>query len=117
MQEAVKYSSLWSYMLKPSNLLAQGFENNRMAQQNLFKHMCNFGAQEDWRGQIIVVGSYPDVETTKDKCRLLNPTPMDYIAGYKMEDAIVGRALKRLTHRSLNFIDDSISNYVSVCSV
>ena len=31
MQKAFKYSYLFSYMLKPSHLLTQGFEKNRMA--------------------------------------------------------------------------------------
>ena len=47
MQKYVKYSSLLSYMLKPYNLLAQVFENNGTAQKNIFKQMCNFGAQEE----------------------------------------------------------------------
>ena len=46
MQKALKYSSLSSYMLKPSHLLAQVFGNNRTAQEKPFKHMCNFGSQE-----------------------------------------------------------------------
>ena len=44
-QKAVQYYSLSYYMLKTSHLLTQGFENNRTAQEKLFKHMCNFGAR------------------------------------------------------------------------
>ena len=47
--KALEYSSLSSYMLKPSNLLKYGFENNTTAQEKIFKHMCNFVAQENWR--------------------------------------------------------------------
>ena len=47
MQKALKSSSISSYMLKPSHLLTQGCGNNRTAHEELFKHMCNFGAQED----------------------------------------------------------------------
>ena len=43
MQKALKYSSLSSYMWKPSHLLPQGFKNNRTTKEKLFKHMCNFG--------------------------------------------------------------------------
>ena len=43
MEKAMKSSSLSSYMLKPSHLLTQRFENNRTVQDKLFKHMCNFG--------------------------------------------------------------------------
>ena len=58
MQKAVKYSSLFPYRLKPSNLLTQGFEKNRTAQENFFKHMCNFGTWEEWReGRRVVVFS------------------------------------------------------------
>ena len=37
MQNSVKYSSLFSYMLKLSCLLTQGFEKNNTSQQKLFK--------------------------------------------------------------------------------
>ena len=58
-----------------------------------------------------VDSSYLDVETTKDQCRLLNPTPLDCIAGYIVDDSVGERALKRLPHIRLNFIDGSISSY------
>ena len=67
MQKSLKYSSLSSYISKHSSLLTQGFGNNRTAHENLFKHMCNFGAREDWREGRIVVSSYLDVDTTKDQ--------------------------------------------------
>ena len=44
-QRVLKYSSLLSYMLKPPSLLTQGFNDNKKAQETLFKHMCNFGEQ------------------------------------------------------------------------
>ena len=40
-QKSLKYSSLSSYIMKPSHLLTPGFEKNRTAQENLFKNMCN----------------------------------------------------------------------------
>ena len=39
MQEALKYSYLLSYMMKPSHLLTQGFGNNSIEHDNIFKHM------------------------------------------------------------------------------
>ena len=60
------------------------------------------------------ITSYLDVETTKDQCRLLNPTTLDFIAGYIMEDAVSDRYLKRLTQIGLKFIDVSISIYCSI---
>ena len=77
MKKSVKYSSILSYMLKPSHLLTQGFEKNRTAQEKFFKHMCNFGAREEWREGRIVVSYYLDVDTIKYKWRLLNPTPLN----------------------------------------
>ena len=76
-QKALKYSSVLSYMLKPSHLLTQGFGNNRTAQYKIFKNMCNYGERSEWREEIRVVSSYLGVDTTKYQCRLLNPTPLD----------------------------------------
>ena len=63
MQKDLKYSSLLSYMFKPSHLLKQGFDNNRTSLEKLLKHMCNFGAQAKWKGGRRVFGSCIDVET------------------------------------------------------
>ena len=111
MQKVFKSYFLSSYMLKPYHLLTQGFGNNRTAQDNLFKHMCNFGARSDWREGRRAVSSYLDVGTTKDQCRLLNTTTLYCIAGYIMEDAGGDRDLKRMLQRSLDFIDGYISSY------
>ena len=70
--------------------------------------MCNFGSGEDWRKGRSVISYYLDVETTKDQFHILNPTPLDCITGYIMEDAVADRYLKRLHQRSLNFIDGYI---------
>ena len=43
-QQVVKYSSLLTYMLKPTSLLTQVFKKKNKAQEKLFIHMCNFGA-------------------------------------------------------------------------
>ena len=79
MQKALKYYSLLSYMLKPSHLLTQGFGKNRPSQENLFKHMYNFGSQAEWREERRVVRPYTYVDTTKYQLRLLNITPLDCI--------------------------------------
>ena len=112
--EDMKYYYLLSYMLKPSHLLTHGFDNNITAQDKLFKCMCNFGAQAEWKEGRIVFSSYVDVETTKDQCCLLNTKHLDYIIGYTMEDAVGDKDLKRMPHTRLNFIDGSISSYCSV---
>ena len=73
--------------------------------------MCNFGARKDSRNGRIAISSYSDVDTRKYQCRMLNPTPLECISGYIMEDDVVDRALKSLYHKSLNLIDGSISSY------
>ena len=114
MHKYLKSSSLSSYMFKPSNILTQGFEKNRTAQEKIFKHMCNFGSWEEWRKGRIVFSYYLDVDTTKDQCSILNPTPLDCITGYIMDDAVGERAFKSLPQIRLNFIDGSISSYCSI---
>ena len=107
-QKDLKYSSLSSYMLKPSNFLTQVFNNNKTAQDKLLKHMCNFGARKKWREGRRVVSSYLEVDTTRDQCRLLNHMPLDCITGYIMEDAVGDRDLKSLPQKGLKFIDGYI---------
>ena len=104
-------------MLKPYNLLTQGFENNRTSHEKLFNQMSNFGAREEWREGRRVFGSHPDIETTKDQYPLLNPTPLEWITGYIMECDVGDRALKRLSHRRLNFIDGYISSYFYILNL
>ena len=108
MQKAFKQSSLLSYILKPSHLFTQVFEKNRTAQEKLSKHMCNFSARENWWEGRRVVSSYIYVDTTNDQCRLINPTPLDCITGYTMEDAVGDRDLKSLPKRRLIFTDGYI---------
>ena len=55
--------------------------------------------------------SYIDVDTIKYQYRLINPTPLDCIAGYIIEDGIGDRDLKGLRQRRLNLIDGYISSY------
>ena len=114
MQKAVISSSLSSYMMKSSHLLTKGFENNSSAQEKIFKQIFNFGERSDWREGIIVVSYYLYVGTTKDKCRLINPMPLKFIVGFTIDDYVCDRALKKLPHRRLNFIDGYISDYCSI---
>ena len=76
--------------------------------------MYNFGAGAELREGRRVVSSYLDVDTTKDQLRLLNPTPLGYIEGCIMEDAVGDRYLKSLPQIRLNFVDGSISSYCSI---
>ena len=104
-QQVVNYYSLLSYMLKAPSLLAQGFNNNKKAQEKLFNHMCTFGSREEWINGRRSVSSYIDVEIRNDQYCLINPTPLDCITCYTTEDDIGDRSLKRLTPRRLNLID------------
>ena len=110
-QQYVKYYYISSFIFKPPYLLTQGFKENNNAQDNILKHMCNFGEQEVWRDGIRYVSSYPDVDTSKYQYCLINPIPLDFIIGYIMEDSVGDRYLKRPTQRSLNLIDGYISSY------
>ena len=83
-------------MLKTSHLITQGFGENITAQDKLFKQMCNFGAQSEWREGRIFFSYYLDVETRNNQCCPLNHTPLVCIAGYIMEDYVGDMALKRL---------------------
>ena len=44
-KQDMEYSHILSYMLKPTSLITQGFTDNNKSQENIFKRMCNFGAQ------------------------------------------------------------------------
>ena len=101
MQQVVKYSYLLSYIIKPPSLITQLFNNNKKAQENLFNHMCNFGARSEWRNGIRAVSYYLDVEISNDQYFLVNITPLDCITGYTMEDTIGDRYLKSLPQRRL----------------
>ena len=73
--------------------------------------MCNFGAQAEWRNGKRDFSYYIDVETRNYQYNLVNPTPLDCITGYTMEDAIRYWYLKRLPQQRLNIIDGYISGY------
>ena len=76
--------------------------------------MYGFGARAVRRNGKIAVSSYLDVDTRKYQYYMLNPTPLDCIVGYIMEDAVDDRFLKKMPHRRLNFIYGSISSYCSI---
>ena len=111
MQQAVKYYSLESYMLRPNSLLTKLFEDNNKAQENIFSHMCNLGAQKEWRNGTRDVSYYFYVETRKHQYSLLNPKPVDSITGYIMEDYVCYMYLRRPPQICLHLIDGSISDY------
>ena len=76
--------------------------------------MFNFGSRAEWGEGRRVSSSSIDVDTTKDQCHLLNPTPLDCITGYIMEDAISDTDLNSMPDIRLKFIDGCISSYCSV---
>ena len=113
-QNSVKYSYLQSYMLKPPSLLTQGFKYNNLTQQKLFKCMYKFGAQSEWSSGRRYVSSYIDVDTIKYQYSLLNTNHLGFISGYIIQDAVGDRYLRNLLWQSMNFIDGSISSYLSI---
>ena len=82
MHQAVKYSSLLSYMLKPTSLLTKGVNYNNKSEGNLFNHMFNFEAQVVRRNRRRSISSYFGVDTINDQKHMLNPTPLNHSAGY-----------------------------------
>ena len=69
-----------------------------------------------WRDGIRAVSSYLDADTSKYQYHMLNPTPLEFITGYIMEDDVGDRASKRLPQRILNLVDGYISRYCSIIS-
>ena len=112
-QRFVKYSSLLSYILKPTSLLTQVFKYNKKAHENLFNRVCNFGARAEWTNGRRSVSSYLDV-ISNDQYRLLNTTPLECITGYILEDEIDDRDLKSLPQRRMKLINGYISSYCSM---
>ena len=107
-QQVVKYSSRLSYMFKPPSIITQGISINKKSQENLSKHMFNFGARTEWRNGRRYVSYYLDVDIRNDQYRLVNTAPLYCISGYIMEDYIGDRALKILSQIRLNIIDEYI---------
>ena len=101
----------FSYMLKRPSLLPKGFIKNKKTQEKLFKHMCNFGAREEWRNGRRDVSSYLDVEISKNQYRLVNSTTLECISGYITKGAIGERAFKILTKQRPKIIYGYISSY------
>ena len=100
-------------MFKHPSLLSKIFNKNNKSQENIFKHMCNFGERAEWRNGRIMVSYYLNVNTSNDKYRLVNPTPLECITGYIMEDVISDIALNSMTKQIINIIDGYISSYCS----
>ena len=63
--QAVKADSIPSHMLKPPYFLTQVFKWNNKASDNIFKHMCEFGARSEWRNGRRATSYYLDIETIK----------------------------------------------------
>ena len=77
-------------------MIPPDFRRNTKAQQKIFKHMCNFAARQEWKSGKREVSVWLDVEVTKDQARLLNPTVLDTITGYILEDSTGKKAKLKL---------------------
>ena len=104
-------SGLQYFCLMPVNLMVQDLRMNRKAQEKLFRHMCNVGVREKWEGEACRVSDVLDVAVTADNNRIFNPSPLDTIIGYIMQDAKVEGAHKKLPHRRFNIIYGCINSY------
>ena len=94
-----------------NNLIVHDLKTNRKAQEKLFKHMCNFGARAAWKGGVRRVSDALDVAVTAENLRILNPSPLDTIIVYIMQDAKGEGSRKKIPQRRLNIIDRSINSY------
>ena len=110
-------SNLQTFRLKPNDLIVDDFKTNKDAQEKLFQHMLNFAARKDWKQQEKGkrrVSSFLDIICTEEQERLLNPSVLDTIAGFIMEDTKGEGAKRRLPARRLNMIDGCISSWCSI---
>ena len=92
----------------------QGFEYNKNEQGDIFNNMCQFWSWEECSRGKISVSSYIGIDTRKYQYHLLNPTRLEFIAGYIMEEDIVDGGLNNITKQKMNLIDDYITSYCSV---
>ena len=94
-----------------NNLIVQDLKTNLKAQEKLFKLIWNVGARSAWKGGVRIVSDALDVETTADNLRILNPSPLDTIIGYIMQDTKGEGARENPPHRRLNIIAVSLNSY------
>ena len=106
LQSGLKYFCLMSV-----NLMVQDLRKDRKAQEELFRHMCNSRAREKWEGGAHRVSDALDVAVTANNHSILNPSPLDTIIGYIMQDEKGEGDQKKLLQRSLNIIDGCINSY------
>ena len=67
--------------------------------------MCVILGYRKWGNARRVVSYYLVVENRKYQYRLVNTTPLEFITGYVMEDAVGDRDLSNLPHQRLKLID------------
>lgn len=76
--------------------------------------MLNHAARTEWKNGTREVSSFLDAAVSSVQACLLNPTTLDTITGYIMEDTKGEGARRRLPARRLNMIDACISSWCSV---
>ena len=64
--------------------------------------MCDFETWSEWMSSLRDTIYYLDVDTRKYQDRLINPTPLDCVKGYIMEDVVGDRDSNNLTEKSMN---------------
>ena len=84
-------------LVKNHRLVASINSNN-----NVLNNICTFGAWAECRSERISLSSYLDVNSRKDKLRLIKPTSLECIAGYTIDYAVGYRALKKIPKIKLN---------------
>ena len=107
--------NLHSFMLKPPDLLDNlGSADKKSAQYALYNHMIKYRNRCSYQEKEQKVSEYLHCEVTCDQQKLLNPSVLDTIVGYVMQDSQGEGAKKRLPQRRLNFIDGTVSSHCGV---
>ena len=107
--------NLHSFMLKPPDLLDNlGSVDKKSAQYALYNHMIKYRNRCSYQEKEQKVSEYLHCEVTCDQQKLLNPSVLDTIVGYVMQDSQGEGAKKRFPQRRLNFIDGTVSSHCRV---
>lgn len=114
MKAVAKQETLVTFALKLKDLLVRDLKTNCDAQIKLLNHMVRFGKRADWKKGIRQVSDYLMIDLDERQRRLLNPTVLDTMVGFIMQDAKGEGANARLPQRRLNLIDGEIAAECSV---
>ena len=91
-----------------------GSADKKSAQYALYNHMIKYRSRCSYQEKEQKVSEYLHCEVTCDQQKLLNPSVLDTIVGYVMQDSQGEGTKKRLPQRRLNFIKSTVSSHCRV---